>query len=634
MPQQRLHRAARLALVLGALTLGHSRQARAADSAAPTATAQSGGAGSGVATLPLERVRRGMKGYGLTVFDGFTIEPFQVEVIDVLRGFLPKQDIILMRGDHPVLARAGVLGGMSGSPIYLEGKLVGALAYGWRFAKEPIFGVTPIANMLRLRDYPVRREPAVDAPAPVGGASRPGSRAAARGPADRAAWWADLQRRRWWELPFVAGRGGGEEAATAEALMPVTVPLNTAGLSADARAQLRRGLASFGFEPLQGGGTGQVEGPERFTPGAALGVTLVDGDVAMNGTGTATWVDGPTVLGFGHSMFNAGQLALPVGSARINHSLANLAHAFKLSSPARELGTLVQDRQEGVLADTSRRAHMIPMTVTLRAGNQREVYRVRVADHRMLTPMLVGSVVTSAIGQARADVGDVSYDLTTRFTVRGHPEVRVVEQQYSDVGLRAAAGNSRGLEAVRAVMDNPFAPVAIERIDVDLSAQYQLQPLMITAVAVSANVVAPGAEVPLRVTFRPFAGPELTRTYPLAIPRPLAGSVIVVEVGSGTSIRPELAPPETLGQLLAQLPQSYPARAVVISLRSPTEGLKLRGRLIDELPPSALDTLRGGAQARDSATLQTARRSVFPVSEVVLGRKEVRLRVMTREESE
>ncbi|MBK8480752.1 MAG: hypothetical protein IPL40_06215 [Proteobacteria bacterium] len=596
------------------------RIARAEDAAAAPPAVSVARAVAG--TLPLERVRPRMKGYGLTVFEGFKIEPFEVEVIDVLRGFLPKQDIILMRGRHPVLARAGVLGGMSGSPIYLEGKLVGALAYGWRFAKEPIFGVTPIANMLRLRDYPWRPEPA-----PANARAEPPARAAA-------AWWAELERRRWWELPFAAGRRASKAAAGPEALLPVTVPLNTAGLTADARAQLRRGLASFGFEPLQGGGTGKSEGPERLTPGAALGVTLVDGDVAMNGTGTATWVEGSAVLAFGHSMFNAGQLVLPVGSARINHSLANLAHAFKLSSPARELGALVQDRQEGVLADTSRRARMIPMTVTLRAGEQREVYRVRVADHRMLTPMLVGSVVTSAIGQARADVADVSYDLITRLTVRGYPELRIVEQQHSDVGLRAAAANARGLAALRALMSNPFATVAIERIDVDLSAHYDRQPLRIVALAVPANVVAPGARVPLRVTFKPFAGPEVTRSYPLTIPRLLAGSVIVVEVGSGSSIRPEFAPPETLAQLLAQLPKSYPSRAVVVSLRSPSQGLKLRGRLVDELPPSALDTLRTGAEERDSAPLKTAERSVFPAPEIVLGRKELRLRVMSTEESE
>lgn len=624
-------RALALALLLGALAASNTSRAANPPPAPPVAAPPRAAAG-GLATLPLERVRPGMKGYGLTVFEGFEIEAFEVEVIDVLRGFLPKQDIILMRGRHPVLARAGVLGGMSGSPIYLDGKLVGALAYGWRFAKEPIFGVTPIANMLRLRDYPLRPE----APAGAAGARERAPRSGwRRAPStvDHGGWWSALQRRRWWELPFVARRQGADEAAALDALRPVMVPLNTAGLSAEARVQLRRGLAAFGFEPLQGGGTGQVEGPTRFTPGAALGVTMVEGDVAMNGTGTATWVEGATVLGFGHSMFNAGQISLPVGSARINHSLANLSHAFKLSSPARELGALIQDRQEGVVADTTRRARMIPLTVTLRAGAQRDVYRVRVVDHRMLTPMLVGSVVTSAIGQARADVADVTYDLTTRFSLRGQPELRIVEQQHSEVGLRAA-GNARGIEAVRALLDNPFAPVVIERIDVELDAQYDRQPLTITNVAVAANVVAPGAQVALRVTFKPFDGPELTRSYPLTIPLRLAGSVVLVEVGSGVSLRPELAPPETLAQLLAQLPKSYPPRAVVIGLRAPGEGLKLRGRLIDELPPSALDTLRAGAQTRESGSFQPALRSVFPVPEIVLGRKEVRLRVMTREESE
>jgi len=412
------------------------------------------------------------------------------------------------------------------------------------------------------------------------------------------------------------------------AFVPVTVPLNVAGYSPGVVPQLKEAFESFGFEPVQGGGTGQVEGPTRFDPGSAIGVQLVRGDVSRAGTGTVTWTDGKQVLAFGHGMFNAGQVNFPVITAKINHTLASVASSFKMSSPARVVGALVQDRQPGIMADTSLRSRMIPMTVMLRSSADKAVFRVQVAEHRLLTPSLVTSVVASAIGEAMSDVDHASFDVTTRMTVPGYPELRFNEQKHSSSGLQMGAlVGLRGLDAVRAILNNEFQQVPLERIDVDIRVRFDEFPVAIEAVRTRSNRVVAGSKIPIEVTFRHFGGRRTRETYQVDLPPNLGGSVLKIDVASGELVRPELAKPQDLGQLLVRLQKGYPSRAVVISLEQPTEGLKLQGRVIADLPRSVVDALRTGASAHEMSTFRTSTRRVFKTDQIVEGRAQLRIRV-------
>jgi hypothetical protein len=571
-------------------------------------------------TLPVSRIRPGQTGYGLTVFKGFEIERFDVQVVDVLRNFLPKQDIIVMRGDHPVLRRAGVLGGMSGSPIYIDGKLVGALAYGWRFSKEPVFGVTPIRNMFELLDRDARGpDESLVAQQDKGRAKRRAERHLQQLAS------ATLEKQQRWWRPMFSWRRPPKGSAS---FTPLAVPLNVAGVSASAMPQLHDAFRSFGFEPVRGGGTGRAEGPKRFSKGGAIGVQMVSGDISMSGTGTVTWTNGKRVLGFGHPMFNAGEIYLPVVSARINHSLASLARSFKLSSPARVLGALVHDRQPGIVADTSLRSRTIPMSVTLRTKARSDRYRVELARHRLLTPSLVMSVVSSAIGEALPDVEHLSFDLRTRIALEDHPDLVLDEQRHSASGLRMGAlMGSRGLNTLRLLVDNPFEPIQIKRVDVDVRVVFGRRPLLITAAEVASNIVEAGEEVPIQVTFRPHGGDEFSKTYRLRIPEALAGSIVVVDVASGDIVRPQLAPPEDFEQLVEHLQQRYPARSLVLSLETAAQGVTLRGRVIRNLPTSVVDSLDAATSVRREKRFYVAQRKVIGTSQLIAGRRKLRLRV-------
>ena len=578
-----------------------------------------------VQIMPVSKIRPGMTGYGLTVFSGFKIERFSVKVIAVAKNFLPKQDIILMKIDHPRLRKTGVVGGMSGSPIFLDGKLVGALAYGWRFAKEPITGVTPIENMLAMLSRKSRR--------PVGNPARKTVSAVdehrGRRPVDRLTLESLSRRDRWWR-PSLRSR---HRPRSSTMLTPVSVPLNVAGFSSDTVRAMRDLLGDYGMEPVQGGGTGKIEGPTRFTAGGALGLRLVAGDMSMAGTGTVTWVKGNNVLAFGHSAFNAGEISVPVVSARINHTLASVARSFKLSSPARVLGALVQDRQPAIHADTSRRVSMVPLTLTMRARGFNRTFRAQLAKHRLLTGQLSSMVVASALKEAMADVDQATFRVRTRISAKGLPQLKIDEQRYSPAGVRqAAVFFSRGLAAVRQLLNNPFRPVELERIDVELDVDYNTHAVVVAGLQVSALSVDPGSRINLNVTFRPYGGAEFSKTYPLEIPPGLAGSVVRVEVAGGLSARPTLARPRNLRQYARNLRTLYPGRSVVVTLYTPSQGIKLSGRVISDLPESVIDSLNTGAKVRSERAFKAYNRRVVGTNRVVAGKKSIRIRVNSEDE--
>ena len=553
-----------------------------------------------------------MKGYGLTVFYGFKVERFEVEVIDVIKNFLPNQDLFLVRADHPVLRHSGVVGGMSGSPIYLEGKLAGALAYGWRFAKDPICGITPIKNMLEL----TRRKPRGPSAWTVPLGPRQG--------ADRATLSSLSQQRRWWRLPF----GRVPSPSSTDFLVPVALPLHTAGFTPEASAELRKAFASFGFEPVQGGGTGRDEGPTGVVPGGAVGVQLVRGDMSMVGTGTATWTGGSQILAFGHRMFNAGEIYLPAVGARVHHTLANVSRSFKIASPTRVIGSLVQDRQAGIMMDTSQRVGTVPMTITSHVAGETRVFRAELARHRLLTPSLAGSVMMNALTESLPDVDQATFKLSTRLSVKGHRPVRIDDYLFAPGGIPlTAAMFSRGLRAVREVMMNDFEPVFMERIDLDLEVRFANDVAEITSLSMKSSTVDPGSRVTLQVGFRPFAGGEFVKSYTLEIPAAMAGSVLVVEASSGSLAQPERAAPVKLTQLLSALEDGYPARSVVISVGVPYEGLKLRGQVIRDLPSSVLDSFNTAAVIRDDQAFHPALRTVHATQRVISGKKSIRIRV-------
>ena len=561
-----------------------------------------------------------MVGQALTVFQGTKPEPFKVKVISVLRNFLPKEDVILIRAEDPRVEFSGIVAGMSGSPVYIDGKLVGAIAYAWSFAKEPLGGVTPIETMLAERARPRRSSQEIlaggGAPAESNGVR---VHHASEGPPEGGFGAALAQGL---GLPPVAPNNSGEPR-----LMRASVPLSISGFSPRTVAELSAELRPAGLVPLQAGG-GRKPGPPaagHVEPGSAIGVELVRGDMSMVATGTVTYVDGPDVLAFGHPLFGIGEVYLPLVDAEIHAFLPSLAQSFKMSSPLNEIGTLVQDRQSCIIGNLDARSSMLPIDVRVTGpGVEPRLFHAEVARNRRLTPLLASMVVGNAIADAEPDVTDMVVTVNSKVGVKGYAPLETRDQIFSAEGVSARAlSSSRGLRAMGELLFNPFEPVVLDRMDVDVRVEYRRDVAEIVSVALPGQEVHAGDTIPLRVTLRPYAGPEYVETVPVIVPRTVAGEVMKIEVATGAMVRPDVPHAESLRGYIDNLRKSYAATSIVVTLHTRDDGASLRGRLIQGLPDSALDTLRPANQTRRADAYHIADRTVFPARQLVSGRQEL-----------
>ena len=583
-------------------------------------------------TISVEEITPGMRGYGLTVFRGTTPERFDVEVIDVLHNFRPDQDLILIRTDHPILDSAHVVAGMSGSPMYLDGRLAGAYAYGWPFSQDPVAGVTPIVNMITEMHRPIAPSlfpGAEPVPAP---SARPRASLGGLAPylgAEPADATTAVEA-------HASASGAARGPRSSATLQPAATPLLLGGLDGSVVEMLEEQLGRFGLMVLQAGGAGQAEPPPgtptSYTHGSAVGVQLVRGDVAATAVGTVTHVDGQRVSAFGHPMLNAGQTGLPTAIARVLHILSSQARSFKISEPVRPLGTLVHDRQSSIVVDTGLRAATVEAVIRIHGveGAPRDTWRFEVASHRVLTPVLLNAALLNALQATAADNADVMFEARSRVTVAGRSQVEeVVDRGYSRMGAAnpAALGQLRLFSMLEAIYGNPFQEARAARIEIDLDVRLGRETTRILDASVASADVDPGSTVPVRVTLRRFGQPEEVRVVPVRIPQRLAGDEVEVFVQAGGAVRVQHAQPRDLDDLLETVHERYANTDLIVSLETPSRGLRFAGHVARHLPASALDALQLQNDGDRNRPFVTYDRHAIELGEVVTGTARVQLRV-------
>jgi len=571
-----------------------------------------------------------MVGHALTVFSGTKPEPFKVRVVAVMRNFLPKQDVILIRAEDPRVEFSGIVSGMSGSPVYIDGKLMGAVAYAWSFSKEPLGGVTPIETMLAERSRPRRiREETLASR----GGDADGSASGAGNAAGTSAHMAS-------DVPSAFARGLGlppvMPASNGEPrLIRASVPLSVAGFTPRTIGDLEQEFRPSGLVPLQAGGGRRLGPPKagRVEPGSAIGVELVRGDMSTVATGTVSYVDGAKVFAFGHPLFGFGEVYLPMVDAEIHAFLPSVSQSFKMSSPLNEVGTLIQDRQSCIIGDLDSRTTMVPVDVRVSGpGAEPRLFHAEVARNRRLTPMLASLVLGNAIAAAEPDVTDMVVTVTSKVNIKGHTPLELRDQMFSSEGVSGRAlASSRGLRAIGDLLFNPFEPVVVDRMDIDVRVEFRRDIAEIVGVSLPGDVVHAGDTVPLRVTLRPYAGPEYIETVPVVIPRNVGGDMVKIEVATGATVKPDTPQAESLRGYIDNLRKFYTASSIVVSVQTPDDGAALRGRLLSGLPASALDTLRPGNQTRRADAYRVADRTIFPSKRLVTGKQD--LSVFVREDT-
>ncbi|MDG3003019.1 SpoIVB peptidase S55 domain-containing protein [Paludisphaera mucosa] len=553
-------------------------------------------------------LRPGMKGVGQTVMVGTKLEEFGAEVLGVMRDVSPGRDMVLCRLTGCNLEHAGIIQGMSGSPIYIDGKLVGAVAFAWEFAKDPIAGVTPFQQMVqyvRASDRKVAAEARdkdvntpiqasvsylMDVDGPIG--DEPA--------ANRSA------------MPLrVSGGGAG--------MIPIATPLAASGFSPRALAMLDDKLRPLGMAPMSGGRAGDEivrgEGDKPLAPGSPLSIAMVMGDFDLSGIGTVTHVEGDRVYGFGHPMFSLGNCEFPMMTGYIHTVYPRASVSMKMGSPLKVVGVVDADVSTGVAGRVGAKPDMLPMTVRVKTGKYADAhtYKVQMVREPSLTSSLMMSVLTSAIDTE----GNLPEELTARLKAEVHlhdRETIVMQDTFSgprytgQMGASALFGPLSSI--VNILVKNPMAPVRIESIDCDVEIEDGRRVATIESVRLQSVTVEPGQTLRAFVTLKPYKGEREVVEAAVKIPGdfPEGNHEAVVCDLSGSARRrfrndPVLNEPRDLQAILASLKmQTEPKRTeVYLHVQTPDRGLAVNGESLPNLPASARAAFGSKRQAPASA---------------------------------
>ncbi|MFH1570940.1 MAG: SpoIVB peptidase S55 domain-containing protein, partial [Gemmatimonadota bacterium] len=466
-------------------------------------------AGSGPALARSSELRPGDTGYGCTVLRGAAVDTFAVEILGVEENALaPGFDLILARLSGAGLENTGVIRGMSGSPVYVGGRLVGAVAYGWGFAKAPICGITPIHAMLDVLERDLA------APAGSGPETDPGTRAAPGGPY----------------------RG----------LEPLGSPVWVAGAGPSTAAELTRLLAPYGLEVTGGpAGSAPAAAPETempLAPGAAVGAQLIGGDLSVTAIGTLTWRDGDRVAAFGHPMFGLGRVDVPLTGATIYGVLPSQSASFKLGAATGVRGALRQDRLAGVGGVLGQAPALLPVTVDVGPRH----FSFAVLRQRLVTPGLVQVALLAALESEERLFGEATVEIRGTLYLRGGERLETTRVFAGASAILEAAGQLT--EPLRLLAAAPFPTLEVERVEARVSLRDALQAAELTGLRLERPRAFPGDSVAVVVRLQPHRQPPQDRVVRLRVPPGLAPGLVQVRAGSGRGAaaweaarRPDLA---------------------------------------------------------------------------------------------
>ncbi len=548
----------------------------------------------------VDQIRPGMKGVGKTVMVGTTIVDFEAEVLGVMRNVSPGRDMILCRLSGSGLEHAGIIQGMSGSPIYVDGKLMGAVAFAWEFAKDPIAGVTPFAQMVQyarssdrrlaaeLKEHRQRRS---TKPGFAPGSASIGSFSILEPPDADATTAAGL---------------GPRSKKSVGGMIPIVTPIATSGFGALGMATLRSELSPVGMTPMPSGSALEEiivrEGNKPLQPGSPLSVGLVIGDFDVSGIGTVTHVEGDRVYGFGHPMMELGSCELPMMSGYIHTVYPRSSVSMKMGSPLKMIGVIDTDVSTGIAGRLGGSIDLLPMTVRVKVGTYAEpsIYRVQVVREPSLIAGLVSSVLANAVDTEGSLPDELTAELEATLELEGREPI-LIRDRLSGPRYVGPFGISSLFNpitrTVRILANNPLEPVRIERIDVDLRIDQSHQFAELDSVRLLKKGVAPGKALELVARLRHRDGTFGSETIRMELPSDFPeGQYQATLMGGTESLKrrfqndPTLGSPGTVDGLLRsiRLQTSIRHDRLYLHVRHPGNSLAVAGEALLELPESAL----------------------------------------------
>ena len=556
---------------------------------AVAAVAAAGPPPSSVAVFPLSQVHRGLTGTAWTVFEGTVPEPMEVEILGVLHGARgPHRDLILARLHGAKPEYTGVVAGMSGSPVYIDGKLAGALSYRiGQFSKEPIAGITPIEQMLEVRDLPQIQGPMQIAK----------------------------------NEPGVIGPGGIDTGGLTFSAMET--PLMMSGFQPEAIQVWKQQVAGTGLDVISAGGglsgssadkpvqaPGQAPNPSHpmgeaggdfgpIVPGSAISLQLVRGDLEIAATCTVTYVDPKQLLACGHPVLQAGPVSLPMTSTEVLATLASPLNAFKIVNTGNVVGAFTEDRDAAIAGVMGGKARMIPVSISVNDGAKTEERRVDVLDLPSLTPQAVLVSVYQILLESNQSSALTSYHVSGEIKVRGEAPVPVnawgTPGEAMAAQLAAAFGVADGFNRLYANATR-LEPMESVRLHIEVL-PHDMRTELESVRLISSSIVHAGDTVEVEATLRPWEQPARNVRIPFKIPARLEPGTLRLMVGSAATLDRTLEAARPQGQaateaaVSARLRGLHAADQVYVSLLLPESQASMPGTTLDSLPLSMANTM-------------------------------------------
>lgn len=580
-------------------------------------------------------IRPGMKGVGRTVIKGTKVETFQAEVLGVLQNTSPGRDLVICRLSGLNLEKTGVIAGMSGSPIYIDDKLVGAVAYAWPYGKEPIAGITPFCQMDGFVEAFERRDTIRTAP-PKNGGGRVGS-VGLRQPL--------VIEGQTFDAVTVAQ--GFEDARPAAAdglwMMPLRTPLSATGFTQNSLKSLRESCGQFGLVPVQGGASpARIADEEKnatLEPGSPLAVALIRGDFDLSGIGTVTHVEGDRVYGWGHPFMSLGSCEFPLLSGYIITVYPRQTVSFKMGAPLKSLGVINADVSTCIAGWLGRKADMLPvrMTVVLDAESPARTFNVEIVRHPVLLPTLVFTALSNSVDMEGELPEEMTADLEARIEIEGRDPIVISDTFSGFSGSRAPQALYNQVSAVVSLLTrNSFAPVRLKRIECRTQVRTSRSTAEIESVELATDTYQPGETVKATVFLRPYKGGPQRVQMSLTLPTDLPEGPYTATIGDDLlnarlALRgdPTLTNPSNLDQVFeaVRLQTSVRRTNLVLRLPLPHAGVAVNGRALPNLPPSMVQIL-GNSRRTGAQTLNSALVARQPTAWVIQGSETVRIHVV------
>ncbi|MDD3625966.1 MAG: SpoIVB peptidase S55 domain-containing protein [bacterium] len=538
----------------------------------------------------IDEIKPGMEGYGKSVFSGTQIETFTVKILSVMDNFSPGHSIILAElSDNPNVEEGGIISGMSGSPVYLNGRLIGAVAYSWGFSKKPIAGITPIKEMLDLKDRKIKNLPA--------------------------------------DFEFF-----GKLPSEDNGLRYIQTPITMTGFNRESIDDFKNEFKELGFLPVQSGGVGlQKLKLQTLVPGSPIAVQLVQGSMSVSAIGTVTYVRGKEVYALGHPMFNGGNVNVPMGTAYIHTTIPSFYNSFKIGSSVTTVGTFLVDSTPGTYGELGAIPKMVNASIKLNDKN----FSVEIIDNKYLLGSLLRTVILNIILAETKEIGDLFIEYNIKMYSGEKELLDYSDIMTSELIFDTVFGIGRMLRFFTFIKNNPEEEVFISDIKIEMKSYDAFKRYTLQNIELNKTSYFAGEDVNLKLLLKQDKKPEITKDVSFNIPKDVKPGnyyLLILDAIEDERQRvtesPKFSSLDNLDEINDWIEGSHSLNEVNLRLVAGESGLNINNQEYSDTPPTFYFLQQVSPSRQGIATnLKTLKEEVIKFDAPVSGSKQIIIKI-------